>query len=142
MQVSKKIWQAVIICVGMLMFDNPVLAESVSLRWDAPTTSTDDTPLTDLAGFNIYQGTATGVYGSPVNVGYTLCHIVTGLTAGITYYFAATAYDVSANESSYSNEVSKLIGSGDVGNCSDGNSIHFIWKNRNKSTGGFNGGFQ
>ena len=61
MQVSKKIWQAVIICVGMLMFDNPVLAESVSLRWDAPTTSTDDTPLTDLAGFNIYQGTATGV---------------------------------------------------------------------------------
>ena len=131
-----------IILIVFLLWPRTVFAESVSLRWDAPTTNTDDTPLTDLAGFNIYQGTETGVYGSPVNVGYTLCYLVTGLTAGITYYFAATAYNVSANESSYSNEVSKLIGSGDVGNCSDGNSIHFIWKNRNKSTGGFNGGFQ
>ena len=131
-----------IILIVFLLWPRTVFAESVSLRWDAPTTNTDDTPLTDLAGFNIYQGTETGVYGSPVNVGYTLCYLVTGLTAGITYYFAATAYDVSANESAYSNEVSKLIASGDVGNCSDGNSIHFNWKNRNKSTGGFNGGFQ
>ena len=131
-----------IILIIFLLWSRAVFAESVSLRWDAPTTNTDDTPLTDLAGFNIYQGTATGVYGSPVNVGYTLCHIVTGLTAGITYYFAATAYDTSGNESAYSNEVSKLIASGDVGNCSDGNNIHFNWKNRNKSTGGFNGGFQ
>src|SRR3972149_9643507 len=86
-----------------------VFAESVSLRWDAPTTNTDGTPLTDLAGYNIYQGTETGVYGSSVDVGYTLCYVVTGLTAGLTYYFAATAYDVSANESNYSNERSKLI---------------------------------
>ena len=132
----------IILILIFLIWAGVSFAESVSLRWDAPTTNTDDTPLTDLAGFNIYQGTATGVYGSPVNVGYTLCHIVTGLTAGITYYFAATAFDVSGNESAYSNEVSKLIASGDVGNCSDGNSIHFNWKNRNKSTGGFNGGFQ
>ena len=141
MQVIKKIWQAVVVCMGMLMLGDSVFAESVSLRWDAPTTNTDDTPLTDLAGYNIYQGTATGVYDSPVDVGYTLCHVVTGLTAGITYYFAATAYDESANESGFSNEVSKLIASGDVGNCAD-NSIHFNWKSRNKSTGGFNGGFQ
>ena len=131
----------IILILIFLIWAGVSFAESVSLRWDAPTTNTDDTPLTDLAGFNIYQGTETGVYGSPVNVGYTLCHIVTGLTAGITYYFAATAFDVSGNESAYSNEVSKLIASGDVGNCSD-NSIHFNWKNRNKSTGGFNGGFQ
>ena len=130
-----------IILIIFLLWSRAVFAESVSLRWDAPTTNTDDTPLTDLAGFNIYQGTATGVYGSPVNVGYTLCHIVTGLTAGITYYFAATAYDISANESNYSNEVSKLIASDDVGNCA-GDSIHFNWKSRNKSTCGFNGGFQ
>ena len=131
----------IILILIFLIWAGVSFAESVSLRWDAPTTNTDGTPLTDLLGFYIYQGTATGVYGSPVYVGYTLCYIVTGLTAGITYYFAATAFDVSGNESAYSNEVSKLIASGDVGNCSD-NSIHFNWKNRNKSTGGFNGGFQ
>ena len=133
--------KAFIILLLLLVWSRTVSAESVSLRWDAPTTNTDGTPLTDLAGYNIYQGTETGVYGPPVDVGYTLCHIVTGLTAGITYYFAATAYNVSANESNYSNEVSKLIASGDVGNCA-GNSIHFNWKSRNKSPGGFNGGFQ
>ena len=31
-----------------------------------------------------------------------------GLSAGATYYFAVTAYDVSRNESGYSAEVSKL----------------------------------
>ena len=131
-----------IILIIFLIWSRTVFAESVSLRWDAPTTNTDGTLLTDLLGFNIYQGTETGVYGSSVDVGYTLCYLVTGLTVGITYYFVATAYDTFANESNYSNEVSKLIASGDVGNCSDGNSIHFNWKNRNKSTGGFNGGFQ
>src|SRR3972149_5691051 len=129
-----------IILIIFLIWSRIVFAERVSLRWDAPTTNTGGTPLTDLAGFYIYQGTATGVYDTFVNVGYTLCYLVQGLTAGITYYFAATAYDVSANESMYSNEVSKLIVSGDVGNCS-GNSIHFNWKNRDKSTSGFNGGF-
>jgi|SRR3972149_2310961 len=132
----------IILILIFLIWARVGFAESVSLRWDAPTTNTDNTPLTDLAGFYIYQGTATGVYESPVDVGHTLCYIVNGLTAGITYYFAATAYDESANESNYSNEVSKLIASGDVGNCSDGNSIHFNWKNRYKSTGGFKGGFQ
>jgi len=106
-----------IILIIFLIWSRTVFAESVSLRWDAPTTNTDDTPLTDLAGFNIYQGTETGVYGSPVDVGNILCYIVNGLTAGITYYFAATAYDVTANASNYSNEVSKLITSGGVGNC-------------------------
>lgn len=116
MQKFKKIWQAVIICMVCLI---PTIchAESVSLNWDVPTTNTDYTPLTDLAGFKIYQGTATGVYGAPVDVGNVLCYIVTGLTVGITYYFAATAYDIAANESDYSNEVSKLIASGDSGVC-------------------------
>ena len=119
----------------------PVHAESVSLSWDAPTTNADDTPLTDLAGYNIYQGTETDVYGSPVDVGNTLCYVVTGLTVGLTYYFAATAYDVYDNESNFSNEVNKTISSGDTGTCGS-NSIHLNWKHRNKTSGGFNGGFQ
>ena len=62
----------------------------------------------DLAGYKLYYGTSSGNYGSPVNVGNQTSYIVTGLGAG-TYYFAVTAYDMSGNESGYSNEVSKTI---------------------------------
>ena len=114
---------------------------SVSLRWDAPTTNVDDTPLTDLAGFKIYWGTATGVYTDFVDAGMTLCYVLSGLTSGLTYYFVATAYNISANESSYSNEVNKAISSGDIGSCG-GLGLHFNeWHKYNK-TGVFNGGFQ
>lgn len=116
-------------------------AESVSLRWDAPVTNTDATPLTDLAGFKVYYGTATGVYDTNIDVGNRLCYVLGGLTAGVTYYFAATAYDVEANESGYSNEVSKLIASGDEGHC-DSNAMHMKFRSRTKATGGFGGGFQ
>lgn len=139
MQANKKIWQTIIVCLG-IMLGSDVYAESVALQWDAPTTNTDDTALTDLAGFNIYQGTATGVYGSPIDVGNKLCTIIGGLTAGTTHYFAATAYDGDANESAYSNEVSKLIASGDMGNCNY--PTHMNWKARTKNSGGFKGGFR
>ena len=141
MEKLKTIWQAVIVCMALLTAV-ACYAESVSLRWDAPTTNADSTPLTDLAGFKIYQGTASGVYGTSVDVGNIRCYIVTGLTVGITYYFAATAYNISANESDFSNEVSKLIASGDVGNC-DSTNLHMAWKkSRIRSGGGFNGGYQ
>ena len=115
-------------------------AESIALNWDAPTTNVDSTPLMDLGGFKVYWGTETGVYTNNMDVGNILCYVVSGLTVGFTYYFAATAYDTLMNESSYSNEVNKLIASGDIGNCALGN-IHFNWKGRTKQ-GGFNGGFQ
>ena len=93
MQTSKKIWKAVIVCLGFLIFVMPVHAESVSLSWNAPTTNEDNTPLTDLAGFKVYYGTATGNYGTVIDVGMTLCYVVGSLSVGTTYYFAATAYD-------------------------------------------------
>ena len=131
----------VLIIIFILMWARVSMAESVSLRWDAPTTNMDATPLTDLVGFKIYYGTTTGVYGTVVDVGYALCKVIDGLSAGMTYYFAATAYDTSANESGYSNEVSKLISSGDMGSCDD-NSTHLNWRQRHQKSGGFGGGFQ
>ncbi len=72
-------------------------AADVTLAWDAEVAPT-------LAGYNLYYGTASHSYGTPIDVGNVTIHTVTGLQAG-TYYFAVTAYDSSGYESGYSNEV-------------------------------------
>jgi hypothetical protein len=77
----------------------------ISLAWDANTES-------DLAGYKLYYGTASGVYSNSVNVGMatqsggTVTYTLIGLTSGQIYYIVATAYDTSKNESGYSNGVS------------------------------------
>jgi hypothetical protein len=72
---------------------------AMSLAWDA---NTDP----DLMGYKLYYGTASGVYDHSVDVSNVTTYTLTGLTKGRTYYFVATAYDMSHNESGYSNEVS------------------------------------
>jgi len=71
-----------------------------------PTTNVDGTPLTDLAGYKVYVGTASGAYGTSIKVGNVATYILSGLTSGQTYYIAVTTYDYDNNESDYSNEVS------------------------------------
>ena len=71
---------------------------SVTLVWDP---STDPT----VTGYKFYWGTASGVYGSSVDVGLVTTYTVTGLLSGHTYYFAVTDYNASKQESTYSNEV-------------------------------------
>ncbi len=88
---------------------SPALAAQVQLAWDAPTTNADNTPLTDLAGYKIYYGQASGSYDDVIDVGNVTSFVVSGLVEGKTYYFAATAYDFSGNESDFSNEVSFTI---------------------------------
>ncbi len=73
-------------------------ADQVTLSWD-PNTETD------LAGYKIHYGTASNSYSARIDVHNVTTYTVTGLTAGQTYYFAATAYDTSGNESGYSNQV-------------------------------------
>ena len=72
---------------------------TITLAWDANTES-------DLAGYKVYYGTASGSYGTPVNVGNVTTYQLTGLTPGQVYYLALTAYDPAGYESGFSNEVS------------------------------------
>ncbi len=80
------------------------------LTWDAPSSYTDGSPLTDLAGYKIYYGTAHGNYTSSINVGNTTSISVADLSSSVPasglYYLAVTAYDTAGNESTFSNEVS------------------------------------
>ncbi len=89
---------------------------AVTLTVSAPTTSSVTltwTPNTDadLAGYKIYEATASGAYGAALATvpAGTVTYQATGLAANTTYFFVITAYDSAGNESPFSNEVSKSI---------------------------------
>jgi len=86
-----------------LVFIHPVVqaatANSATLQW-----ATGLEP--DLSGYKVYQGTTAGSYGTSVDVGNTTTYSAQNLQAGLTYYFAITAYDTNGNESPPSLEIS------------------------------------
>ena len=90
------------ICIFIGIIASNATAAQVTLAWDPNTES-------DLAGYKIHQGTASGSYSVHIDVHKVTTYTLTGLTAGQTYYFAATAYDSSGNESGYSNSVSYAV---------------------------------
>ncbi len=65
---------------------------------------------TNLAGYKIYYGTASRDYttiidvGNPEAVDNQIIVTLSGFSPGITYYYAATAYDEDSFESDYSDE--------------------------------------
>jgi hypothetical protein len=83
---------------------------SATVSWTAPTTRTDGTPLTNLAGFRVYYGTSPGNYPTVITIAdpTVSTYVVSNLSTG-TYYFVATAYDSTGEESAYSAPGSKTI---------------------------------
>jgi hypothetical protein len=77
-------------------------ADQATLTWNPNTES-------DLAGYKLHYGTASGNYTVHLDAHNVTTYTVTGLTNGQTYYFAATAYDASGCESGYSNQVSYTV---------------------------------
>ncbi|MCC6543675.1 MAG: fibronectin type III domain-containing protein, partial [Nitrospirae bacterium] len=86
---------------------NSARAGQAVLTWDPPTTNSDGSPLTDLAGYKVYYGPTSGNYSTVINVANVTSYTVTGLYDNTTYYFATTAYNTSSIESAYSGEVAK-----------------------------------
>src|SRR3989304_7019692 len=83
-----------------------------TLCYDPPTTNTDGTPLTDLAGFKAYSSQASGVYtdAQAKDVGNVTCinlEQTFGIQTGL-YYYVVTAYNTAKIESPFSDEVSNL----------------------------------
>lgn len=73
-------------------------AANVTLAWDP----TMDPAVT---GYKLYMGTASRIYGTPVDVGKVTQYVLTNVPEGVTVYFAVTAYDSSRNESAFSAEL-------------------------------------
>lgn len=83
---------------------------TADVSWTPPTTNTDGSTLTNLAGYDIYYGTSPSALTEKVqvaNIGAT-SDVITGLASG-TWYFAVTAYTSTGTESSLSNVASKTI---------------------------------
>lgn len=85
-------------------------ARSVEVSWSAPTTNTNGSALTDLAGYRVYYGTSPGALSQSADVpsAGAVSYIVRGLGAG-TWYFAVAAYTNTGLESTYSSVVSRTI---------------------------------
>ncbi|MEA2100953.1 MAG: PKD domain-containing protein [Thermodesulfobacteriota bacterium] len=86
----------------LFLLSPDLIAAAVIVSWDANTEE-------DLAGYRVYCGNESGEYTSNINVGMVTDHEISGLGSGERYYFAVTAYDTSANESGYSEEISVYI---------------------------------
>jgi hypothetical protein len=85
----------------------PAPTRSVTLQWTAPTSNTDGTALTDLAGYTVAYGNASRQYQTTVRLpdaGATSL-VLEGLAPG-TWYFSIRSFNNTGLESDYSGEVS------------------------------------
>lgn len=83
---------------------------SATLSWLPPTTNTNGTALTNLAGYQIKYGTNSGALSQTVQVanpGLTT-YVISNLSPG-TYYFGTLAYTSTGTQSKLSSLVSKTI---------------------------------
>lgn len=84
---------------------------NATLTWEAPTSNTNGTALTNLSGYRIYYGANEGEMSETVqitNVGIQT-YVIEDLQPG-TWYFAVRALSSDGTESPLSDVVSKTIG--------------------------------
>lgn len=81
----------------------PPTTYQATVSWAAPTTNTDGTPLTDLAGYKLYYGQNTQSLDRVVQIAAAASNtqVVQNLTSG-TWYFAVAAVNAAGLESALS----------------------------------------
>jgi hypothetical protein len=89
--------------------------DAVTISWVAPTTNTDGTSLTDLAGFTVYRGTTTTLSPLPDVIPGTAGSVTLASQPAGTLFYAVTAHSnrgspVRKVESALSNVASKVVG--------------------------------
>jgi hypothetical protein len=100
-------WALLVSCLTVLTRISSFAAGSVTLAWDASLDAT-------VTGYRVYYGGASGDYTNSAAIGNSTVVTLANLTEGVTYYFAATAYDSTGAESPFSNETSYLVPTADT----------------------------
>jgi Fibronectin type III domain len=85
-------------------------SRTATLSWEAPTTNTDGTPLTDLAGYRIYYGSSPQELSHSVQINTVglQTYVIDDLEPG-TWYFAVRAVAADGSESPLSDVAAKTI---------------------------------
>ncbi len=87
-------------------------ASAISLSWIAPSERDDGTSISmaEISGYRIYYGTTQGTYTEQIDVndGNVDQATLDNLTSG-TYYLVLTTVDIDGRESTYSDEVVRII---------------------------------
>jgi hypothetical protein len=89
---------------------NQVAVSNATISWTPPTTNTDGTALTNLAGYRISYGTSPSSLNQLIqvpNAGAT-AYVVEGLSPG-TWYFSVRSYSSNGQESANSAVASKVV---------------------------------
>ncbi len=82
----------------------------ITLNWVAPSENTDGSPLMDLAGYKIYVSKNNGYHERVIRIDNSgISTYVVEQLSPATYYFAATAFNSSGIESSFSGEIVRTI---------------------------------
>src|SRR5580704_10655576 len=91
------------VVVLLLSWAGAAQAATLTLAWDP-------SPEPDTAGYVLNWGNHSGAYDSGIDVGNQTSTQVTGLVAGLPYYFVVRAYNSAGLFSSPSVEVSRRAG--------------------------------
>lgn len=91
---------AIIVC--LMAISQTVVAAGVNLAWNA-------NPETNITGYRVSYGTASGVYPNVVSVGTTPTTSISGLNEGTVYYFAVSAINQAGQQSPLSSQISYQI---------------------------------
>lgn len=93
----------VILLICFVCLSDVTFAGSATVSWQANTEQ-------DLKGYNVYAGTTSRNYGTPLYIDKAqTSYTFNNLNEGTTYYFCITALDITGNESGFSQEVYKMI---------------------------------
>jgi chitodextrinase len=94
----------IVVLVVLLVVSQAFATYSVTLGWNPPTTFSNGSPasLSDIGGYILYYGPTSQNYPSVSDVGNITSRTVTGLADSTTYYFVATAYGLTGEESQFS----------------------------------------
>lgn len=99
------------VIVSLVCLNHPLTASAVAILYTySAEVHWNPSPALRISGYRVHYGTTPGNYSQSISVGNVSTATVSGLSPGITYYFAISAYDANGTESASSRPVSFVPG--------------------------------